>query len=63
VSNSVTVLFPAILADYGLISHFGISDAVSAGTMGLYGYFSETARRGIGQQFQFPPGTLRFQFR
>lgn len=63
VTNTVTITFPTIAAIYGIVTHFGVGDAASAGTMGLYGIFTESSLKGVGQAYQFPPGALRFQFR
>lgn len=64
VVNTSTVTFPTITADYGApISDFATSSAISAGVMGLYGSFNESLLKGIGSAYQYPPGTIRFQFR
>jgi hypothetical protein len=62
--NTSTVTFPTILSLYGEpVSDFATSDAASGGAMGLYGSFNESLLKSVGQSYQYPPGTLRFQLR
>ncbi len=63
VTNNATISFPTIAALYGIVIEFGIGSALSGGTMGLYGTFDQSSLKAIGQAYQFPAGTLRFQFR
>lgn len=62
-TNNATIVFPTIAAVYGIVIEFGIGSALIGGTMGLYGPFDQSSLKAIGQAYQFPAGTLRFQFR
>lgn len=62
-TNNATIVFPTIAAVYGVVIEFGIGSALSGGTMGLYGFFDQSSLKAVGQAYQFPAGTLRFQFR
>lgn len=61
VVNTGTITFPTITAAYPIITHFGAGSALTAGTMGIRGYFNESSLRSVGQSYQFPPGTIRFR--
>lgn len=63
VTNNATISFPTIAALYGVVIEFAVGSALSGGTMGLYGSFDQSSLKAIGQAYQFPAGTLRFQFR
>lgn len=59
--NTLTISFPVVEDDYPVVSFFGVGDAVTAGTMGIIGYFNESSLRTVGQRYQFAPGTIRFR--
>ena len=64
ITNTGTITFPVVTSEYGApITHFAIVSAATGGQIGLWGYFSESVLKGIGQAYQYPPGALRFQFR
>lgn len=63
VTNVVTITFPVIAGGYPVVTDFGVDDALSGGVMGLTGSFTDASVKTVGQAYQFPPGTIRFQFR
>lgn len=63
VTNVGTITFPVIAGAYPVVTDFGVEDALSGGTMGLTGSFTDATIKVVGQAYQFPPGTIRFQFR
>lgn len=63
VINTQTITFPPIALEYGgPVSDFATSRTL-AGALDLFGAFNESLLKGVGSAYQYPPGTLRFQFR
>lgn len=63
VINTSTISFPVISAAYPIVTSFAAGSALSGGVMGVFGDFNESSLRSVGQSYQFPPGTIRFQIR
>jgi len=57
--NSVTVTFPTATADWGVVSHVGIYDAVSGGNLLFHAPMTSSEQVLNGQTFSFPNNQLR----
>ena len=61
--NTTIILFPVITTDYGgAVTHIGIGDALTGGTMALFAALSESQVKTVGQAFQLSPSQLSLQF-
>lgn len=61
VTNTGTITFPAITAEYGAVTDFATESALIGGVMGITASFTSASLKTVGQTYQFPPGTIRFQ--
>ena len=57
-SNSAAVEFNAATGSWGLVSHFGIFDALSGGNLLLHGAFTTAKTIGNGDILKIPTGDL-----
>ena len=57
-SNSAAVEFNAATGSWGLISHFGIFDALSGGNLLIHGAFTTAKTIGNGDILKIPTGDL-----
>jgi hypothetical protein len=60
--NTGTVTHGPATTDWGTITHIGHNDAVTAGTMLLWGAVEESQTTPIGESFQLTPGQYSIQF-
>jgi hypothetical protein len=64
VTNTQVLTFPTITAEYGgPVTDFAACDALTGGTIGLFGAFNESLLKGVGGAYQYPAGAIRFQLR
>lgn len=61
-ANNVAVTFGPALTDWGTITHVGISDGSSGGTMLLYAALTVVQTTPIGETVQFSAGQFIAQF-
>jgi hypothetical protein len=59
--NGAAVTFPTATGDWGLISHYGIWDAASAGDLKAYGALDSARNVLSADDIRFLAGVLRFQ--
>lgn len=57
-SNSAAVEFNAATGSWGLVSHFGIFDALSGGNLLIHGAFTTAKTIGNGDILKIPTGDL-----
>lgn len=58
-TNSALVTYPTATADWGLVTHVGIYDAVSGGNLLFHAPMTSAEQVLNGQTFTFPIGQLR----
>lgn len=61
VSNSANVTFPTATADWGTVTHIGISSASTAGNLYFYGPLEVSVSVLNGETFYIPAGDLVVQ--
>lgn len=61
-SNNNTISFPEPSAGWGVVTHFGIYDAASAGNLLFYGSLTVTKTINQGDTVSFPADTLAITF-
>jgi hypothetical protein len=61
-ANNVAITFGPALADWGTVTHVGISDGSSGGNMLLYGPLTVVQTTPIGESVQFSAGQFITQF-
>lgn len=62
-SNASAIIFPVITADYGgAITHLGIGDSLTGGTMALWMQLSEAQVKGTGQAVTISTGQMSIEF-
>jgi hypothetical protein len=57
-ASTADIVFPAASADWGAITAVGLFDAVSGGTLLMYGNLSAAQTVNAGNQFVIPAGSL-----
>lgn len=60
-TNSATISFPTITAEYGTVTYIGLNDAATAGNMLFWGEINEPQNKVIGEAYQFSIGQLSVQ--
>jgi hypothetical protein len=62
VENNATVNFPVATSDWGIVTHYGIYDAVTGGNLLIHGAFSIAKNVYSGDQYIIRAGDLDVQF-